>query len=411
MKRISMLIAAMASALPVSFAAAQAADTSGATSAVPATQNIVSFDADGQEVSIFVLSVDGRAGVRDAEAQALRKLAAGMTLRPGQVIETGTRSCVQLQIGEKQVFAVDQLTKFMVLQAGFDVQKGKVVTQAGIEHGRVRFDVEAQDRSYETQVASPNMSLGIRGTKVSVYDQPPFTPQVVSLTGRAEVQDAQKRVRFGGKGKVVVPSDKDSAIAAALGQSVVDPSIGYARSNNDRQLLETVASRGGVIRPDATRNGFPIVTGGKLDFQKDVLSNPPGPLVFTLDWLGNSNWNLGANIFFTGSQAGRSAQQVYPLTGVARTNQGVRTPFDHQAGTAKGGLELVIFPPNFPGLGSGDIQVSPSVQFVKGSSGSTAVLSAIRNGQVVDQKEYSAAGREPRQLPRGTITPPSPPTK
>jgi hypothetical protein len=80
--------------------------------------------------------------------------------------------------------------------------------------------------------------LTIRGTKVSIFDQPPFVPQAVSLTGRAMFADARKSVAFGGKSKTVVRADKDTSAALLISQSYVDPTLAGARTPAEQRAIE-----------------------------------------------------------------------------------------------------------------------------------------------------------------------------
>src|SRR5207237_494997 len=75
-------------------------------------------------------------------------------------------------------------------------------TDLGIKYGRTRYDLEGGGLEHQSVLRSPNATLAVRGTRVSLYDQRPFTPQAVSLTGRAQFQALHRQVlAFGNRGQ------------------------------------------------------------------------------------------------------------------------------------------------------------------------------------------------------------------
>ena len=59
--------------------------------------------------------------------------------------------------------------------------------------------IEEAGVEYDSTIRSPNAALAVRGTLVSLYDQPPFAPEAVSLTGRAVFRNTRRQlVAFGG---------------------------------------------------------------------------------------------------------------------------------------------------------------------------------------------------------------------
>ena len=103
------------------------------------------------------------------------------------------------------------------------------LTAAGFEV--LAYDIDAANREYDATVRSPNSTLGIRGTHVSLLDQRPFPPEAVSLTGVAQFQSFKKQaVAFGGKNvKTKIDSEQGTAANTALAASVLDPRFTLAR--------------------------------------------------------------------------------------------------------------------------------------------------------------------------------------
>src|SRR5438270_10162165 len=85
-----------------------------------------------------------------------------------------------------------------VLQALRDGTKLK--TDMLMKYGRTRYSVEAAGLEHESTISTPSGTLAVRGTVVSLYDQPPFVPVAVSYTGQAMFRDAHRQVSLGSKG-------------------------------------------------------------------------------------------------------------------------------------------------------------------------------------------------------------------
>jgi hypothetical protein len=97
--------------------------------------------------------------------------------------------------------------------------------------------------------------LAIRGTKVMLFDQPPFTPTAQSLTGRAFFRDVRKQVAVGTRdgGKARVTADRDSPAQTALADASVNPKGESASSLADQYFgfspaaFNTIKESGGVF--------------------------------------------------------------------------------------------------------------------------------------------------------------------
>src|SRR3954470_2805912 len=198
-------------------------------------------------LQITVTGVEGIVQVRDASDKPWQKATVGMAVSEGAEFRTGPRSAVRVLIPPDQTITLDRLGVVKLMQA---IQQGNVVkTKVGMPYGRTRYDIEEAGIEHQSQLVSPSSTLAIRGTKVSIYDQPPFAPSAVSLTGRAEYRTAKRQVAFGGKGqgRTDVSSNSDSAAEFSLLQTFVDPSSSFGRPSADKQLLAQLQSKGDIV--------------------------------------------------------------------------------------------------------------------------------------------------------------------
>src|SRR4051794_38933919 len=132
-----------------------------------------------QPLTVTVTGVEGMVQVREASDKPWQKAVVGMTVGEGAEFRTGPRSAVRCFIPPAQTFTLDRLGVVKVLQA---VRDGKTIkTQVGMPFGRTRYDIEEGGLEHRTSMVTPSSTLAIRGTKVSVFDQPPFAPSAISL--------------------------------------------------------------------------------------------------------------------------------------------------------------------------------------------------------------------------------------
>jgi hypothetical protein len=84
-------------------------------------------------------------------------------------------------------------------------------TDSGAPH-----EIREGGLEHDCKIRSPNTALAVRGTQVSLYDQPPFTPEAVSLSGRALFRNVRRElVPFGGySGTTRVRGPQSSAACA-----------------------------------------------------------------------------------------------------------------------------------------------------------------------------------------------------
>ena len=292
------------------------------------------------EFRIVVTAVEGLASVRENESAAWKPAKIGMELTQDAEFRTGPRGTVQFKIPPDQTVSVDRLTTLKVLQV--IQQGGKVTTDLGIKYGRTRYDLEGGGLEHQSTLRSPNATLAVRGTKVSLFDQPPFAPQAISLTGRAEfAAHRRKPIAFGraGQGKTIVTPQSQTAGDVALQQTVVDPTLTYARTESEIPLLNTVISRGAMTSID-TNTGIRIVRGGIPPTDAQLAGNLPGRLSFVLRWDGDADLNLGVSTPNTEQTIG--GEIVMPVAGLNISPSGGKTAFDHRGGPS-GGIEVVYF--------------------------------------------------------------------
>jgi hypothetical protein len=207
---------------------------------------------------------------------------------------------VQFKIPPDQIYRLDRLGSTKVARAVFDGKK--VTTDVGLQKGRVGLDVvrgaakesaaaprqdrdlalqiEAAGVEYDSTIRSPNAALAVRGTKVSLYDQPPFAPEAVSLTGRAVFRNARRQlVAFGGQAKAKVQADQTSAAEQALDVATIDPHSPVTQSVYDARQEALVVQRGGFVRGD-------VLVGNSSVTDAELTNLLPGYLNFVLRWDG-----------------------------------------------------------------------------------------------------------------------------
>lgn len=294
----------------------------------------------------------------------------GMIVDEGGEFRTGPRSAVQVVIEPDQIITLDRLGTIKLLTAVRQAS-GKLKTDIGMKYGRTRYDISAGGLEHESTIRSPNSTLAVRGTKVSLTDTRPFPPEAVSLIGRAEFQSFKREtVAFGGKAKAKIDSSQGTAASTAFSLSVIDPSIALARDPAEQALLADVLSRGATVTLDR-ETGFRTVSGGTVPSEKEIVSLLPGSLNFVLRWDGNANLDL-----LVGYNSSKSNGVLYPDKNLFFNADGGKIPFDHQGGP-NGGFEIASFPADFPrtsyGIGANHVS-GPTVN---------ATLQAYLNGKLL----------------------------
>lgn len=303
-----------------------------------------------------------------------------MIVDEGAEFRTGPRSAVQIVIEPDQTITLDRLGTIKLLtavkQAG-----GKMKTDIGMKYGRTRYDIAEGGLEHESTIRSPNSTLAVRGTKVSLTDTRPFPPEAVSLIGRAEFQSFKRQaVAFGGKNKAKIDSASGTAAGTAFDRALLDPTIALARDQAEQALIADVISRGASVTLDR-ETGFRTVSGGTVPSEQQLISLLPGNLNFVVRWQGNANLDM-----IVGYDAGNGhSGTLYPDKNLFFTPEGGKIPFDHQGGP-NGGFEIASFPANFPRTFYG-----VGVNHVSGPTVSTT-LTTYLNGQVFPITTFDSQG-------------------
>lgn len=324
-----------------------------------------------------ITAVKGLVEVKLNETAAWQVAKVEMVVEEGGEFRTGPRSAVQFIIEPDQTITLDRLGTVKLLTA-VKQASGKTKTDLGMKYGRTRYDISAAGVEHESTIRSPNSTLAVRGTKVSLTDTRPFPPEAVSLIGRAEFQSFKKEVvAFGGKEKAKIDTRDGNAAETALAQAVVDPSIALAREQSEQALIADLISRGATVILDRD-TGFRTVTGGTVPTDKQIIDLLPGNLNFVLRWTGNANLDLLV--------ASSANETLYPTKELFVTASGGKIPFDHQGGP-NGGFEIASYPANFPratyGVGVNHVS-GPSV---------TATFQTYLNGQLFPITNFDGAGQ------------------
>jgi hypothetical protein len=231
-------------------------------------------------LQVTVTGVDGIVRVRPTSTDKWVRASVGMVLNEGAEFQTGPRSAVRFVIPPDQTVSLDRLGTVKILRANFE--NGKLFTDLGMKYGRTRYDIESAGRDHDAKVHSPSAVMAVRGTTVSLYDQPPFTPQAVSLTGRARFISAGKTIPFGGKGQgeTEVDQTSDSAAQAALVQTQLDPKGAFSgRTQTDLNFQLAQAAFAGTNFASVGVVSAVVQPGVKINPVPPTPPTPPPPVL------------------------------------------------------------------------------------------------------------------------------------
>jgi len=298
----------------------------------PATQ------ADTEHLTATIMGVRGLVQYRESEDQPWKACKEGVVLNEGAEFRTGPRSNVQLLIPPKQTITLDRLGSMTLLEAV--KSSGKFVTDVGLKHGRVRYDIEAPGIEHESTVSSPNGTLAVRDTSFAVDDERPFEPEAYRLSGTVDFSTAKRTISMGGAipGDVKAVGDQNPA-DTSLSQAVVDPALALARTPSEVPLVANLLSRGAVFSEIEPKH-IPIVSGGSPPSDTELQRSLPGQLDFVVRWYGNANLDLGIINLARG-------ETLYPATGLNTSPSGGIIPFNNIGGP-QGGIELAYWKGNYP---------------------------------------------------------------
>jgi len=339
----------------------------------PATQNIAdpaaTAPAEGP-ITAVVDGVEGTVAVRIKGAEKWERAAVGMQLNEGDEIRTGVRSAVRFVIPPDQTITVDRLGVVQLLRSNFE--NGKYNTDIGMKYGRTRYDIEAAGRQHDAKVRSPSSVLAIRGTKVMLFDQPPFVPEAQSLTGRAFFRDVRKQVAVGSKGggKAKVTADRDNAAQVALAGAVVNPNgSDGAQSRADNLLgfspavFAKLQAQGGVFEILGQANNQSIIDS--LSFVGSVAGAQPE---FNFSFAGSPFTNVDLSIL---TPAGDTITVANDFNNRAPSGAAYLLSGDTDA-TGVGGIDIVVYDDPFQPAPKGVYTITSTL--VSGSNATGQLL-------------------------------------
>lgn len=333
----------------ISFSCVALSANTFAADASPATQGAPT------SLRITIDDVTGNVQVRGSETEAWQKAKVGAEVAEGAEFRTGPRSSIRCSIPPDQSFTLDRLGTVKVAQALWTGKKTK--TDLMMKYGRTKLVVEGAGAEHESTISSPGGGLVVRGTVVSLYDQPPFVPEAMSYTGRAMFRDSQRRLSaFGGKGQGIttVRGDKDSAAGTALAQGVVDPQFAAARTQSDSYYIASEVSRGGIVSFDNLANIAVVRNSTPIADDRVLAQSLPLGLEFVARWNGKADINL--EVFrqagdpltlFASGKAFTPTEFLYPGYGLNVVPSGGKIPFDNRGGP-RGGTEIAYWPGTVP---------------------------------------------------------------
>jgi hypothetical protein len=353
MKRELLLSTALAlgtTAMASGQAAAPVKPQAAATAPGPAVEAMV----------INVVEVKGLVQVREGEGKPWKPAKVGMVLDQGAEFRTGPRSSVTCQIPPDQTLVLDRLGTVKIDEA---IRSGKKIkTDVVMKYGRTKYDIETAGAEHESTIRSPGSTLAVRGTFVSLYDQPPFAPVADSFHGQAEFRNAHRQLlKFGGKTPTHVAADKNGVAETALAQSTIDPTSAQSRTRSENRYVQDQTSKSALFFFDSFA-GIPVIRDGPpppTDAQL-LASVPslPGALDVVMRWQGNANLNLEVGVV-TGTN-GLTIENnlatinnypvpeyLYPGFGQNHSPGGGTIPYDNRGGP-NGGMEIAYWGANYP---------------------------------------------------------------
>jgi hypothetical protein len=252
-----------------------------------------------QLLNIHVTAVQGGAGAQfrpDANSK-WQTVTEGLDLPEGVEFRTGPKGRIQFTVGTDQVYRVDRLTVLKVLRANL-LPDGTIHTDVGMTYGRVSKDVDLPSHPHQDTIVSPSSTLAVRGTHVSLYDQPPYVPQAVSLTGAALFRNLHGAlIPFGSHNghKVVVDGDSTSTGDYTVNNTFIDPNGPFSghtppEVESLQNILSTIpTSQLGVFSGFAASSGS---SGMALPGNSAVIGSLPLPA--TLDI--SMGWNTSSSL-------------------------------------------------------------------------------------------------------------------
>ncbi len=301
-------------------------------------------------LAVTITGLQGLTQYRGDEKEAWKGLKVGQVVGEGSEFRTGPKSAIQFTIPPGQTVTLDRLSTIKVLRATF--ADGKVMTNLGMKFGRTRYDVETGGIEHRSTISSPGSTLAVRGTQVSLYDQPPFGPEAISLTGRAEFRARGARavaVGSAGGSKAGVASGDQSA-----GDSAIREAASYAlsspRTSTFRGDLGVNFQAGSAVTQYQLPGIFEVFKAldeqaGAKAFLRTTIGVIPidQSLQITMDWIGKPGSNVDLTVI---SPLGEVVDKT--RVGKNQVASGGQHSGDATAGENGIGLESVSWVIHFP---------------------------------------------------------------
>jgi hypothetical protein len=302
-------------------------------------------------MKIYITAVSGLVQVRDGDSQPWQAAVAKMIISEGAELRTGPHSSVTCVIPPDQTFTLDRLGTVKVAEAAR--HGDKITTDLIMKYGRTHYDIEGAGLEHEASIISPSSTLAVRGTNVTLFDQPPYLPEATSFTGRAAFTYGHSTIAVGQKNGTFAQAQggADGASQTALNNAVVDPHYTDALTAADAAFLATEVAHGAVVGYDPVAN-IPVVTGGMPAFDSQLPATLPGQLDFVLRWTGDAWLNIEVGVdegnplnnILTGFQQG---EFLYPGYGYQNSASGGHIPFEDKGGPT-GGEEIAYWLNSYP---------------------------------------------------------------
>lgn len=233
---------------------------------------------------IHITAVLGGAQYRLGPNDKWQRVTEGLDLQEGVELRTGPRGTIQFTIGTDQICRVDRLSVVKVLRADL-LPDGTIKTDVGLNYGRISKDVDEPKRTHDDTIVSPAATMAVRGTHVSLYDQPPYDPEAVSLTGAALFRTwTGFPVHLGAKGEgtAAVTGDAPGAAQNQIQTSDIAPKGFFCGTTPPEQTVET-SQPGGPAGDYGSASAFygeKTILAQIAESSRFVL----GTLDFTLNW-------------------------------------------------------------------------------------------------------------------------------
>ncbi|HSI34804.1 MAG TPA: hypothetical protein VK986_14550 [Tepidisphaeraceae bacterium] len=362
-------------------------------------------------LQITVTGIEGAVQVREGDDKPWRKPTLGEILGPGAEFRTGPRGAVRCHMPPDQTFTIDRLGVIKVLKAL--QESGKITTDLAMQYGRTRYDIEQAGVEHAATIRSPNGTLALRGTRVSLFDQPPYAPVATSLTGRAVYANAKRQVALGGKGTGKAQVDEgsesaaDNAAKVAQVQRVIDPRAALELTEAEARQLAIEVTRGG-IRFDR------LIVGGFRTPPNDLAAAGllPGKLNFVATWTGFADIDLfvivnpnAPNQRILGNP---SVTRLFQSQGVSTTTvsdrlpSGARIDFD-KVSAQKGDFEVAYWPK--ANYSAGNYGIGIIHQDFRDKNPGYSAVSDIKLEVYQDGKKLNTVLTNPEEVLAGTARP------